>query len=100
LAYERLVRKLTKENLWLYILKMLLEKPDYPLGLKRRFREKFSFEPAGITFYTVLYRLKSEGLVTSQSEGGRTIYLCTERGGEALRMAVRYLETTSEKLKP
>jgi DNA-binding PadR family transcriptional regulator len=51
LAYERLVRKLTRENLWLYILRMLLEKQDYPPGLKRRFREKFNFEPAGITFY-------------------------------------------------
>lgn len=100
MAYERLVRKLTRENLWLYILRMLLERPDYPLGLKRRFREKFIFEPAGITFYTVLYRLKNEGLVTSRSEGGRTFYLCTEKGAEALRMAVAYLESTSEKLKP
>jgi PadR family transcriptional regulator PadR len=61
LAYERLVRKLTRENLWLYILRMLLEKQDYPPGLKRRFREKFNFEPAGITFYSVLYRLKNKG---------------------------------------
>jgi len=99
LAYERLVRKLTKENLWLYILRMLLEKPDYPMGLKRRFAEKFGFEPAGITFYTVLYRLKNEGLVSSRTEGGRTVYLCTEKGGEVLGMAVRYLENTSEKLK-
>jgi len=38
--------------------------------------------------------------VTSRSEGGRTIYLCTEKGAEALRMAVAYLESTSEKLKP
>jgi DNA-binding PadR family transcriptional regulator len=100
LAYERLVRKLTKENLWLYILKMLLEKPDYPLGLKRRFREKFGFEPAGITFYTVLYRLKGEGLVTSSNEQGRTTYRCTQRGKDALEMAVVYLESTSQKLQP
>jgi hypothetical protein len=51
LAYERLVRKLARENLWLHVLRMLLEKQDYPPGLKRRFREKFNFEPAGITFY-------------------------------------------------
>ncbi|MGA1974815.1 MAG: PadR family transcriptional regulator [Conexivisphaerales archaeon] len=98
MAYERLVRKLTKENLWLYILKMLQERPDYPLGLKRRFREKFNFEPAGITFYTVLYRLKNEGLVASKNEGGRTVYLCTQKGEQALRLAVDYLKTTSQKL--
>lgn len=98
MAYERLVRKLTKENLWLYILKMLQERPDYPLGLKRRFREKFNFEPAGITFYTVLYRLKNEGLVASKNEGGRTVYLCTQKGEQALRLAIEYLKTTSQKL--
>ncbi len=100
MAYERLVRKLTRENLWLYILKMLTERPDYPLGLKRRFREKFGFEPAGITFYTVLYRLKGEGMVTSKSEQGRTTYYCTDKGVEALKLAVGYLEATSQKLKP
>ena len=99
MAYERLVRKLTKENLWLYILRMLLEKPDYPLGLKRRFKEKFGFEPAGITFYTVLYRLKGEGLVTSKGGQGRTTYFCTQKGEEALKTAVSYLEDTSRKLK-
>lgn len=100
MAYERLVRKLTKENLWIYILKMLLERPDYPLGLKRRFKEKFGFEPAGITFYTVLYRLRSEGLVSSKSEQGKTTYSCTKKGEEALAMAVDYLESISQKLKP
>jgi PadR family transcriptional regulator PadR len=100
LAYERLVRKLTKENLWLYILKMLMEKPDYPLGLKKRFGEKFGFEPAGITFYTVLYRLRGEGLVTSKNEQGRTTYACTQKGEETLKMAVSYLEATSQKLEP
>jgi PadR family transcriptional regulator PadR len=99
LAYERLVHKLTKENLWLYILKMLLEQPDYPLGLKRRFKERYGFEPAGITFYTVLYRLKGEGLVTSKNEQGKTTYACTRKGEESLKMAVQYLEATSQKLK-
>jgi PadR family transcriptional regulator PadR len=99
LAYERLVRKLTRENLWLYILKMLSEEPDYPLGLKKRFGEKFGFEPAGITFYTVMYRLKSEGLVASELKQGRTVYFCTEAGKAELAKAVEYLESISGKLR-
>jgi DNA-binding PadR family transcriptional regulator len=100
LAFERLVEKLTKENLWLYILKMLSESPDYPMGLKKRFGSRFGFEPASITFYMVLYRLKREGLVESEVKGGRTVYRCTRRGEEELNRAVRYLLETSEKLKP
>lgn len=99
MAYERLVQKLTKENLWLYILRMLSEEPDYPLGLKRKFLKRFGFEPATITFYIVLYRLKKEGLVSSKMEGGRTIYSCTKRGAEELARGVGFLSETCTKLK-
>ena len=98
MAYERLVEKLTKENLWLYILRMISENSDYPLGLKKRFAQKFGFEPATITFYIVLYRLRNEGLVVSELKQGRTYYYCTDKGAKELRKAVEFLESMSQKL--
>ncbi len=99
MAYERLFEKLTKENLWVYILTMLKEHSDYALSLRRRIRDRFGFLPAKITFYIVLYRLEKEGLVESTKVQGRRIYSITEAGKEALGRAITLLERTLDSFK-
>jgi len=92
-AVQRLINKLTKENLWLYVLRLLQEGPKYGYELRKQIREKFDFSPGKVTSYTVLYLLKREGLVRvrkgEKEEGkpSRKYYEITEKGKEAMKMA-------------
>ncbi|MEM4699918.1 MAG: PadR family transcriptional regulator [Candidatus Nezhaarchaeales archaeon] len=104
MAYERLVRKLTIEVLWLYIVKMLLERPMYGYEIAKEFKSRFGFSPARITIYTVLYRMEKEGLLRSEYRGGllsalgRRYYRLTEKGVEAFERAKRFLEEVAKVL--
>lgn len=60
---ERLVGKVTKENLWLFILALLYEKPHYGYELRARINERFGFWSGNVTAYRVLYSLTKAGLV-------------------------------------
>lgn len=98
MAYERLVKKLTVEVLWLYIVRLLLEKPMYGYEIAKELRSRFGFSPARITVYTVLYRMEREGLLRSEYRGalssplGRRYYRLTEKGLETFKKARRFLE--------
>lgn len=87
-ALERLRRKLTVENLWLYIVNVLLEGPTYPYDVRRRIRDKFGFTPSTITVYTVIYRMEREGLLEKGKDGS---YRVTGAGLEAYREALEYM---------
>ncbi|MDQ1281141.1 MAG: PadR family transcriptional regulator, regulatory protein PadR [Thermoproteota archaeon] len=63
LAFSRLVTKLTKENLWLYILKMLMERPMYAYEISKGMNERFGFSTATVTVYVVLYKIQKEGFI-------------------------------------
>ncbi|MEM0075616.1 MAG: helix-turn-helix transcriptional regulator [Conexivisphaerales archaeon] len=99
MAYERLYSKLTKENLWLYLLRTLIERPDYALSLKRRVESRFGFKTAAITFYFVLYRLESDKMVISSKVSGKRVYSCTEKGREELGKALGLIEELGKRLK-
>lgn len=92
-AVQRLKNKLTKENLWLYVLRLLQEGPKYGYELRKQIKERFDFSPGKVTSYTVLYLLRREGLVRvrkGEKEGGkpaRKYYEITEKGREAMRIA-------------
>ncbi len=98
MAYERLVKKLTVEVLWLYIVRMLMEKPMYGYEIAKELKSKFGFSPARITVYTVLYRMEREGLLESEFKGGlpgalgRRYYRLTSKGVETFKKARRFLE--------
>ncbi|WP_457742495.1 PadR family transcriptional regulator [Thermococcus sp.] len=102
---ERLRNKVTKEVLWLYILRLLEERPMYAYELKERIKEAFDFEPATVSSYVVLYKLEKEGYVTAEwqeSETGkpaRKYYKITHRGEELLKEGIEFLEETLKKLK-
>ncbi len=67
--------------------------------MEREVESNFGFSPAKITFYTVLYKLRREGLVGKTTESFRSKYGITERGARALEEAIGALENTSERLK-
>lgn len=99
--------KITKEVLWLYILRLLKERPMYAYELKEKIKEAFSFEPATVSSYVVLYKLEKEGgYVTSEwqeTTGGgkpaRKYYKLTPKGEELLKEGINFLEETLKKLK-
>ncbi|RLF08006.1 MAG: PadR family transcriptional regulator [Thermoprotei archaeon] len=104
MAYERLVKKLTVEVLWLYIVRMLTERPMYGYEIAKELKSRFGFSPARITVYTVLYRMEREGLIESELKGGlpralgRRYYRLTSKGVKVFKKAERFLESTLKAL--
>jgi PadR family transcriptional regulator PadR len=98
-AMNRLADKLTKANLWMYILRLLEEDPLYGYEIKEKIFERFGFTPAVVSGYVILYKMKKDGLVqvewkTSNEEGkpNRKYYNLTEIGHKAMNQAKVYLE--------
>ncbi len=98
-AVNRLADKLTKANLWLYILRLLEDEPLYGYEIKEKIQKRFGFQPAIVSGYVILYKMKKDGLVqvewkTSNEEGkpNRKYYSITEIGKTAMNRAKKYLE--------
>lgn len=101
-ALARLKRKITVENLWMYIVKTLHDEGDLrAYDLIKRLRERYSIDVATVTAYVVLYKMTREGLIERySSQDGATIYRVTEKGLEALREAIALLRRLSVELEP
>jgi DNA-binding PadR family transcriptional regulator len=99
-AVERLVNKLTKEMLWIYILRLLQERPHYGYEIKELVTKRFGFSPATVSGYAIIYRLQRDRLIQSQesSESTRKYYEITERGIEAMKLAKEFLSSTMLKV--
>ena len=104
MALRRLEEKLTKENLWLYILDLLKSEELYAYEIREKIISAFGFETATITVYVVLYKMEREGLVTSVSRKGsdggavRRYYRPTEEGLRALEIGRGLLKKTLDAL--
>ncbi|MBI5222959.1 PadR family transcriptional regulator [Candidatus Micrarchaeota archaeon] len=95
---KRLKSLLTTENLWLYILSILEKNETYAYRLDGEIEEKHGFKPNKILIYVVLYKLESEGLISSKYRERRKYYQMSEKGREALKLAREYLKELSGKL--
>ncbi|MDF1538075.1 MAG: helix-turn-helix transcriptional regulator [Candidatus Thorarchaeota archaeon] len=95
-AMNRLINKLTKEMLWIYLLRLLQERPHYGYELKRLVTERFGFSPATVSGYAIIYRLMKDGLIDEQtsSDSPRKYYGITEKGREAMKGAKTFLTET------
>ena len=91
-AYEHLRQSLTRNNLWVYILSALEDGPATPGEIRKKVQSRHGFAPAAITFYSVLYKLRREGLVQRTSEEFRTAYGVTAAGRAELARARELLE--------
>ena len=87
LPFERLKKTNTVDNLWLYILILLKEKPIHGFLIQEEIKKRFHFRAGKITPYRVLYRLEKEGYVRSGQEANRRIYQITEKGKKELEKA-------------
>jgi PadR family transcriptional regulator PadR len=98
-AMNRLAVKLTKANLWMYILRLLEDDPLYGYEIKQKIQDKFGFQPAIVSGYVILYKMKRDGLVqveyrTTNENGkpNRKYYSITDIGRRAMNRAKLYLE--------
>lgn len=92
-AYERLKRKLTVENLWLYIIKVLKDAGELrAYDIKKELAKRFNVKPATITVYAVVYKMVREGLIESVSTADSVRYRVTERGLQTFDQGIAYIK--------
>ena len=96
---NRLKKKTTKEILWIYILRLLLERDIYAYELKKELKERFNIDPALITSYVVLYRLEKDGYVTSRWDKNKKYYSTTQKGRDLLSDGIKYIEDLAGRLR-
>ncbi|MEM0488968.1 MAG: helix-turn-helix transcriptional regulator [Candidatus Bathyarchaeia archaeon] len=95
---ERLKEKVLKENLWLFILRLLRDGEVYAYELRRRIQEEFGFLAGKVTSYKVLYLLEKGGYVEAHKEGRRVYYKVTSKGLTQLDKAEKFLREVSESI--
>jgi len=102
MAIARLRRKLTNENLWIYILTLLKERPMYAYEIHKLLKERFMISIPTVTVYIVLYKMSKEGLVARSDkisvEGRpeRTYYKITEKGLQTLSEGLQFIKSILE----
>lgn len=100
---KRLKRKITLENVWIYILRLLMEKPMYAYEIRKTIEDRFDFRIGEITAYIVLYKLASSGYVRTEwkiEEGRqRKYYRITEKGEKLLKEGIEFLNEIIRKIK-
>jgi len=93
---DRLIKKIEKENLWLFILSILQKNRRYGNELRNLIKKKFGFLTGSMTSYKVLYLLELGGYVTSKKEGKTIYYEITEKGINELKEGKRILKKYNE----
>ena len=95
---ERLEASLTLNNLWLYLIKLISDKPMFSRELYREIREKYKMKVNLITVYSVLYRLEREEYI-KRSGNYRKYYEVTEKGKKELQNGISLLEDVLKAMK-
>ncbi len=94
----RLERTLTQGNLWLYVLSLLKNRDTYAYVTREQIEKKFGWKPGLIMSYVVLYKLESEGLITSKFKGRRKYYALTAKGRATLNEGKKLIVRIAKKL--
>ncbi len=99
-ALDRLRRKLTVENLWIYIIKAIIDEghPMRAYSIKKKIAEKYGVRPSTITVYTVIYRMAGEGLLARTSGDGDVLYTVTEKGLRTYYEGIEFIREILERL--
>lgn len=87
---KRLEHLNTKENLWIYILKILEKSPTHAYTIRKEIHGRYGFRPGTMTAYKVLYLLRKEGFVTKARDGRKRVYTITEKGRRNLSGAIKF----------
>ncbi len=88
---ERLREKLLKENLWVFLFKLLEDGDRYAYELRKAVNEQFGFWAGEVTGYKVLYLLEKDGYVGCYMQGRKKYYRLTSKGSDQLKKAKEFL---------
>ncbi len=88
----RLKESNTKENLWIYVLRILKDRPTHAYTIREEIRKHYGFRPGTMTAYKVLYGLKKRGLVTKKLDGRKKVYSITAKGKAELKGAMEFYQ--------
>ncbi len=88
---ERLKDKVFRENLWIFLFKLLQDKDMYAYELRKAVNEEFGFWAGKVTGYKVLYLLEKDGYVRSYLQGRKKYYGLTDKGVAQLEKAKNFL---------
>ncbi|MEM3670302.1 MAG: helix-turn-helix transcriptional regulator [Thermoprotei archaeon] len=96
MAYERAVRNITTNLLWLYVIALLKERRMYAYEIAKEISNRFGFKVATVTVYSVLYKMEHEGLVKSAQskpflKPSKRFYELTEKGDFTWSSAIDYI---------
>jgi len=98
----KLEENLTKNSLWIYILKLLDEKPMHAYAIDEAIRKKFGFSVAKITPYVHLYKLERCGLVKSKERRIHNrpvkVYELTKEGEKILQESLKVFKKVADML--
>lgn len=95
---KRLVALNTSECLWIYVLRVVSEKPVHAYALRKIIEERFGFTPGLVTAYKVLYLLESGGYVKTEPAGRITNYAITQKGKELLKSAAEFYRKQAKRI--
>lgn len=95
---KRLEKLNTQENLWIYILRILTDKPKHAYVIRGEIGERFGFMPGTMTAYKVLYLLSKDGLVKKAQDGRKVVYSITPEGRKALEGGIEFYKRMVERL--
>ena len=95
---KRLEKKILKENLWVFIFKLLKDKDGYAYDLRKRVEKEFGFLVGNVTSYKVLYLLEKDNYVKSYVIGRRKYYKITKKGLRQLEKAKDFLKKVNKSL--
>jgi DNA-binding PadR family transcriptional regulator len=87
---KRLEKLNTSECLWVYVLRILSDRPAHGYSIRESVRERFGFRPGTVTAYKVLYLLHRGGFVSKKASGRQVVYTITPKGRKALKDAVSF----------
>ena len=101
---ERLFDSITRDNLWIYILKILSKDDYHPYILRKEIESKFGFKPGKMTSYIVLKRLEHDGyvkVVKREAVNGpeRIYYRITPKGKKEIKKAENIIRDWYRKIK-
>lgn len=101
---EKLYDSITKDNLWIYILKILLKGDCHPYVIREKIEKNFGFRPGKMTSYIVLKRLEHDGyvkIVKREAINGpeRIYYRITPKGKEEIKKAEKIFREWYKKIK-
>lgn len=105
MAVERLRDKVTKENLWIYILSLLKKGPMYGYEIASKLRDELKINASVITTYVVLYKMEKEKLVQRERnregvhKSKKVYYSITEKGTISLEKGLEILENVTRLLR-